>query len=312
MKCPGNIAVCLAGWMALNASLCATDSLAPDAKTLLHKRVMHGGVQAAAPTTAPAPAANPLPDNPYSTIVVRNIFGLIPPAPPPDPTAGKEAGLPKISPCGIMGEFGSWQVLFKVSPAQPGAGLKDEFYTLSEGQRQDDIEVVKIDDVKSIVTFDNHGTTQMLPLSDAPSGGGGGGGLGGGVGPSPGMMPGVSGGGGNGPGGLTRIGAGYAGNNGGTPYGNSGFNNNIGGGAGNGANDGGGGMDFNASTQNRVYQPPASSLSAEEVQILVAAQHLKAIQENSPLAPIFPPTAIDKQAGITPDPGSGSSGPPAP
>jgi len=288
MKRPGNIAVCLAGWMALNASLCAADSLAPDAKTLLHKRVMHAGMQPAAP--AAAPAANPLPDNPYSIIVVRNIFGLIPPAPPPDPNANKEAGLPKITPAGIMGVFGSWQVLFKVSSAQPAAGVKDEFYTLSEGQRQDDIEVVKIDDVKSIVTFDNHGTTQMLPLSDAPSGSSGG--SGGGGGPSDGMMPGVSGaGGGNGPGGFTRFGAGYNGNNGGTPNGTSGFNN-SGSDAGNGAN---GGTDFgNAVSTAGNYQPtkdnPPASLESQI--LLMEYNRAKAQQEGSPQAFLIPPTPL--------------------
>ncbi len=300
MKRLWKIAVCVAACMAFNASLSAAGPLVPNVNTL-KKRAMTAGIQAATP--APAPAKNPLPDNPYSTIVVRNIFGLIPPAPPPDPNANKDAGLPKITPAGIMGEFGNWQVLFKVSPAQPVAGAKDEFYTLSEGQRQDDIEVVKIDDQKSLVTFDNHGTTQMLPLSDAPSGGAP-------ATPSlpgmgnPGMMPGASGAGGgnNGPGGFTRFGGG--GNNGGTPNGTSGIN----GGGGNDANGANGGMDFGDSTQNRVYQPPASNLTPEETAILIEAQRAALMNDPHPAYPpgLLPPTPLTKYNT------SDGSGPPAP
>ena len=76
-----------------------------------------------------------------------------------------------------MGVFGNGQVLFKVAPAaaKPGPPAKDEYYILSEGQRQDDIEVLKIDDKKSLVTFDNHGFTQELPLANTPASGGSGG-----------------------------------------------------------------------------------------------------------------------------------------
>ena len=52
-------------------------------------------------------------------------------------------------------------------------------------------------------------------------------------------------------------------------------------------------------------------MTPEEVQILVAAQHLKAIQENDSVAPIFPPTVIDEAAGISPNTEAGS-GPPVP
>ncbi len=66
-------------------------------------------------------------------------------------------------------------------------------------------------------------------------------------------------------------------------------------------------MDFGANVQGRIYQPEASTMTPENAQILLAAQHLKAIQENNPTAPLFPPSAIDKEAGIpsnvTPPPG---------
>jgi hypothetical protein len=283
MKRVGRIAVCLLGWLALNAGLRAAD---------------------------PASANNPLPDNPYATIVARNIFGLVAPPPPPDPNAKQEASLPKITPTGIMTVFGHSQVLFKVAgaAAKQGQTAKDEFYILSQGQRQDDIEVAKIDEKNSLVTFDNHGITQELPLVNTPTSSGPA------ASPSPvagnpAMMPALPGGiGNNGPGGIIQFGAGSGGRNGSGGFGGggSGF-----GGAGNGANGANSGLPIGGSTQGRTYQPEASTMSPEESQILIAAQHLKAITDHDPTAPLFPPTQIDGPAGIT-GPGSGDGGPPGP
>jgi hypothetical protein len=151
------------------------------------------------------------------------------------------------------------------------------------------------------VTFDNHGTTQELPLANAPDSA-----------PSPsvenpGMAPGVPGGGGNnGPGGFTRFGGGGGGgNNGGMPNSNPGFN----GGGPNGAN---GGMNFGSSTPSQIYQPEASQLTPEAAQLGLAGNHLKAIQDNDPTAPLFPPSAIDSQAGIPDNTDSGNNAAPAP
>ena len=108
---------------------------------------------------SPAPGAG---DNPYAPLVARNVFGLnpIPPPGPPTPTDPP----PKITPNGIMNLLGSLQVLFKVeaAPGQPAKEVKT--YMLATGQREDDIEVVKIDEKAAIITFNNHGTTQDLPL----------------------------------------------------------------------------------------------------------------------------------------------------
>ena len=110
-------------------------------------------------------------DKPYASIVSRNMFGLlpIPPAvpvsaePPRDPP-------PKITPNGTMTIFGKLQALFKVSvKGQAGQPPKDESYVLSEGERQDDIEVVKINQDDGIITFNNHGEIQPLPLVAASS-----------------------------------------------------------------------------------------------------------------------------------------------
>jgi hypothetical protein len=127
MKLTGKILICLAGGLALNSSLRANNVL--------------------------------LPGNPYAPVVVRNIFGLNPP-PVVDPNATPAEPPVKITPNGIMSIFGQLQVLFKVAGKPPG----QDAYTLSEGERQDDIEVTKIDEKAGIVTFNNHGIVQTLPL----------------------------------------------------------------------------------------------------------------------------------------------------
>jgi hypothetical protein len=108
-----------------------------------------------------------LANNPYAPIILRNVFSL-------NPATNIEAGAsqveppPKITLNGIMSILGKWQALFKVAvPAKPGQPAKDVSYILSEGQRQDDIEIVQIDDKNSLVTFNNHGVVQELPLAKA-------------------------------------------------------------------------------------------------------------------------------------------------
>jgi hypothetical protein len=77
--------------------------------------------------------------------------------------------------------LGQLQALFKV--ASPGKGnqpAKEQSYMLCEGERQDDIEVTKIDEATATITFDNHGTIQEIPLVAAKdSGPAGGPGMGG-------------------------------------------------------------------------------------------------------------------------------------
>ena len=128
-------------------------------------------------------------DKPYASIVARNMFGLLP-MPPPDtnPPAPPVDPPPKITPNGIMDIFGRLQALFKVAvKPKPGQPPKDESYVLSEGERQEDIEVIKINKADGLITFNNHGTIQELPLivakDTAPAAGPGG------PGGAPGMRP---------------------------------------------------------------------------------------------------------------------------
>jgi hypothetical protein len=267
MNCFGKIAVCFAGGLALSVGFCADDDT---------------------PATS-----NPASDNPYAAVIARNIFGLnppAPPAPPPDPILN----LPKITPSGIMGVYGHYRVLFKVNAApKPGQPAKDQFYNLSEGQRQDDIEIVKIDDKNKLVTFNNHGTMQELPLANTPAS----------AGPSPTpaaaspIMPGaapVAAGRPTGGPAFTRFGAGRPGGNGNNnPYAGRTPGSTA------GANGASPGLNFQ-SVPTRIYQPEAPTMSPEESQILIVAQHLKAQQEGDPTAKFFPPTSMDKEAGINP------------
>lgn len=116
-------------------------------------------------------------DKPYATIVARNMFGLLP-IPPPDtnPPVQPVEPPPKITLNGIMTIFGRDQALFKVATKpKPNQPAKEDTYVLAEGERQEDIEVKKIDHQANKVTFDNHGVMQEIDLTEAGSTGGGGG-----------------------------------------------------------------------------------------------------------------------------------------
>jgi hypothetical protein len=107
-------------------------------------------------------------NNPYATIVRRNVFGLKPPQPAQTPL--EITPNDTIKPTGIMSIFGPLQVLFKVTGSvKAGQTLKEASYILSEGEQQDGIEVVHIDDAASLVTFNNHGVVQTIPLPNAPT-----------------------------------------------------------------------------------------------------------------------------------------------
>jgi len=134
MKRAEKISACLAGWLALNACSRAEN---------------------AAP-----------PDNPYAAIVVRNVFDLNPPQKVEAAPVVEAIPPPKITLNGIMDVFGHLQALYKVSDSgKPGQSAKENSYILGEGQGQDDVEVVKINEKDALVTFNNHGTVQEIPLA---------------------------------------------------------------------------------------------------------------------------------------------------
>jgi hypothetical protein len=226
---------------------------------------------------------------PYATIMERNVFGLVPlPTNPPDAGPPKDPP-PKITPNGIMTVFGKLQVLFKVSvPGKPNQPAKDESYVMCEGDRQDEIEVQKIDEPGAVITFNNHGEIQKLPLV---AGTGGGGPPAGGT-PPP--VPGMGAAGFPGAPGAGFPGAARFGRNrpvpttatpppdaapptaSGVPEGmtptTGGFINSRG-----------------------IFQPAAPQMSPEQQVLMIEAQRMKFQQEGNPLGSMLPPTAMTEQ-----------------
>jgi len=86
--------------------------------------------------------------NPYLGISERNIFHLNPPPAPPDPVAAKLPP-PKLFLTGICTLGGAKRALLKTAP-QPGAkgpdAGKEHSYTIMEGNREDGIDVLAIDE----------------------------------------------------------------------------------------------------------------------------------------------------------------------
>ncbi len=120
------------------------------------------------PASGAEPGAAAAAGKPYAVIVERNIFGLVP-IPEVDPASLAPAiPLPVITPNGIMNLFGQLQAMFKVAAKPPA---KEASYVLSVGERQDEIEVLKIDETNGVITFNNHGEVQERPLiAAAPTG----------------------------------------------------------------------------------------------------------------------------------------------
>ena len=108
---------------------------------------------------AAAPGAE---SNPYQGIVDRNVFGLKPPPPPPDPEANKPPP-PKIFLTGITTILGNKRALLKTTPpAKPGEPAKEQTFTIGEGQRDGDIEVLEINEKAGTVKVNDYGTITTL------------------------------------------------------------------------------------------------------------------------------------------------------
>jgi hypothetical protein len=104
-------------------------------------------------------------DNPYQSIIDRNVFALKPPPPPADPAEANKGQVLKITLTGITTILGNKRVLMKTAPppGKPGEPPKTEqSYILTEGQREGEIEVIEIDDKAGSVKVNNAGTVQTL------------------------------------------------------------------------------------------------------------------------------------------------------
>jgi len=247
------------------------------------------------------------PNNPYASIVARNVFALNPP-PSPD-TTPQDSGPPppKITLTGITTIFGPAEALYKVAGVvRDGKPPQDESYILTEGEGQDDVNVMRIDVKKGIVTFNNHGVTQDIPLQVGTASGGDSGG--GGPGPANPFMRRFGGGG---PGSqnfnnlppamrarfMQRFG------NNQNNFGPNGNNNNFNPvGTYNGS--------YNNYSGNNNSQNSTPQLSADDNEALIAAQKAQLEQQGNSAAAIFPPTKYDDQARQ--EAGGSSEGAPMP
>lgn len=275
-------------------------------RCLWYGLLLAGGLMGASLSAATAPAAPPAdtaPDatatadnqtqnqTPYAPIVERNMFGLVPippPAAPVDPATLIPP--PKITPNGIMTLFGKLQVLFKVAGvAKPGQPPKDESYVMCEGDRQDDIEVQKIDQTAATITFNNHGVVQALPLVVGAAVGGAAAPAPGGAPPVPGLpTPGMAPGNGGPPLGFGgRFGRGRGVTMGGNQSANANANNpNEGGQPNFGGGFGGGGAPANAGAAQEQISPEQQVIMMEATRL--ATQE----QVNKGLMPPLPPTVL--------------------
>jgi len=251
-------------------------------------------------------------ENPYAPIVERNMFALVPiPTNNPADAAALAFQPPKITPNGIMTLFGKLQVLFKVAvAAKPGQPAKDESYVMGVGERQDEIEVQKIDEPSATITFNNHGMVQELPLVAAGGGGGAAAPAGSSV-PQPAVNPG--GGMPAAPGAMPANGLGTR--SGRTRPGGNSSNQNSSGTPNYGANTGAdiSGSSANASTANLPggMDPAVVSMSPEARILMMEAQRAKWIQQGNPAAGIIPSTPITSQVTGEGD-SSGAGSPPGP
>jgi hypothetical protein len=206
-----------------------------------------------------------------------------PPGPPP----------PKITLTGITTIFGPAEALFKVDGVvRDGRPPQDESYIFTEGESQDDVEVTAIDTKKNVVTFNNHGLVQVLPLTDGTAS----------TGSAP-SMPSWSGG-------PRRWGRPFKRPNMGGPadYQPSSYANPYSSGSsgqssstqpsGNGYGSSSGGYGNNVQNLSANISPAVAQLSAEDQEALVAAQHAQMEQDHNPLSQIMPPTQFDGPAGV--------------
>lgn len=100
--------------------------------------------------------------NPYSTIIDRNVFRLVPPPPPPKPEE-KPVELPKVMLSGFWTVGDSVKVLLAI----PGKDAKTPptYLTLANGEGNNDLEVLDIRAGKGEVDIRNAGTPQTLTLA---------------------------------------------------------------------------------------------------------------------------------------------------
>ena len=101
-----------------------------------------------------------IPENhPYKSIVDRNSFGLLPPTPPQPVNVPPPPSNVKLT--GISTLFGVKKAMLMVQDSS-GPGKTDKSVILPEGQKEDQIEVISIDEKAGIVKIKNAGVVSDL------------------------------------------------------------------------------------------------------------------------------------------------------
>jgi hypothetical protein len=111
-----------------------------------------------------------IPDDPYQVIHQRNVFDLH--GPPPitsEPPPVEPPSNVKLT--GITSMLGVERAFFMVSPPAergkpPG---KEQSFIIKEGEREGEIEVLKIDERAATVTIKNDGLESVLALDTSPT-----------------------------------------------------------------------------------------------------------------------------------------------
>ncbi len=109
--------------------------------------------------------------NPYRQVIVdRNVFGLKSPPPAPDPGSLKPPP-PKIILLGIVNVFGTKKAVLKSAeapkPTAPGQPpVADAPYVINEGDMQQGITVLTIDEKGGSVRIDNNGQPETLTFKE--------------------------------------------------------------------------------------------------------------------------------------------------
>jgi len=125
--------------------------------------------------------------NPYAIIVDRNIFRLNPPPPPPVPEE-KPKELPKVYLNGILKIGDDVRVLFSI-PSKD-AKTPTSYFKLAPGEKDGDLELVKIHPDQQYVDVLVSGTAMTLSMLSNTLASAGGKAAGGAASPGPGMRPG--------------------------------------------------------------------------------------------------------------------------
>ncbi len=106
--------------------------------------------------TSPADA------NPYSVISDRNIFHLNPPPPPPSADDAKPPELSKVMLTGIMKKHDSLEVFLAIPPKDNKETTL--YLSLAPGEKQHDVELVRVRYDKGEVDIVNGGTAETLSV----------------------------------------------------------------------------------------------------------------------------------------------------